>query len=153
MNTVEIDLKGFKIPIDEHTGDIFREVRNEELPKLAQELRRVVLSSFAASGIRNRTGKVLSWQEAHVARGYVAVRPQDRPMGKDGPGAITNYLESGHKGRRPSGKNKRYRPRVTTGRAKAFAPYRKSQPQGERLASALGEALATKIAERLEHEA
>lgn len=152
MNTVEIDLKGFKIPIDEHTGDIFREVRNEELPKLAQELQRVVLSSFATSGIRNRTGKVLSWQQAHVAKGYVAVRPQDRPTGKDGPGAITNYLEVGHKGRQPTGKE-HYRTRVKTGRARAFAPYRKSQPQGERLASALGETLAAKIAERLEHEA
>ena len=44
--------------------------------------------------------------------GYAAVRPTNSSSGPDSPGAITNYLENGHARRRPSGRAKRYRPRI-----------------------------------------
>lgn len=57
-------------------------------------------------------GKIRSWQERIVGSsgGYAAVRPI-KGSGKNSPGAITTYLEEGHRIRRPSGKAKQKRRR------------------------------------------
>lgn len=151
MNTVEILPE--KLPLDENTSRIFREVRSEQLPDAANRLQRIVEESYAASGIKTRTGKVLSWQQKHVSKGYAAVRPKDRPTGPNGPGAITNYLESGHRTRRPSGKAKRYTPHINVGRVPAFRFYKSAQAGAERLAVEVGESIANEIAARLEAQA
>ena len=44
--------------------------------------------------------------------GYAAVRPSATGSGPNSLNAITNYLENGHARRRPSGRAKRYRPRI-----------------------------------------
>ncbi len=148
MNTIEI--RPEKISLDENASRVFREVRSEQLPDAADRLQRIVEEAYASSGIKNRTGKVLSWQQKHVAKGYVAVRPKDRPTGPNGPGAITNYLESGHRTRRPSGKAKRYTPRINVGRVRGFRFYKSAQAGAERLSTEVSESMANEIAARLE---
>lgn len=148
MNTIEIQLE--KLPLDEDASRIFREVRSEQLPEAADKLHRLVEEAYSASGLKNRNGKVLSWQQKHVSKGYAAVRPQDRPSGANGPGAITNYLESGHRIRRPSGKAERYTPRISVGRVPAYRFYKKAQAGAERLAREVSESMAQEISARLE---
>lgn len=64
--------------------------------------------------INDAHGHVAGWQEKYIGSGggYAAVRPTNSSSGPDSPGAITNYLENGHARRRPSGRAKRYRPRI-----------------------------------------
>lgn len=91
--------------------------KNRELhEKLADLAKAEVDAQISASGINDSSGKVKDWQKEHVGSrgGYAAVRPSDSSTGNNSPGAITNYLTSGHKIRRPSGKSKRYRPKIKT---------------------------------------
>lgn len=151
MNEITFDTSQLKLPDTDKIRDVFRSVRTELLAEAGDELHRAVTTSFSGSGIQTRTGKVLSWQQKHVKKGYAAVRPQDRPTGKDGPGAITNYLESGHRIRRPSGKGKRpYRPRINKARVPGFRFYKTAAVQAEKLAEDLGQRMAEQIAARLE---
>ncbi|MBE6722698.1 MAG: hypothetical protein E7572_09540 [Ruminococcaceae bacterium] len=73
-----------------------------------------VTGNIAGSGMKS-TGTVEDWQQKYVGSGggYAAVRAI-KGSGSNGPGAITNYLENGHKIRAPSGAAKRYKPRVNT---------------------------------------
>lgn len=61
--------------------------------------------------INDKNSKIRNWQERVVGSsgGYAAVRPVKGPGGKSSPGAITGYLERGHRTRRPSGNAKRKR--------------------------------------------
>lgn len=63
--------------------------------------------------INNNAGKVKGWQEKRIGSGggYAAISPISGATGKNSPGAITNYLENGHR-IRPPGTGKRYRPRI-----------------------------------------
>lgn len=66
----------------------------------------------AISGSLNDShGKIRGWQEKEVGSGggYAVVRPIGGQSGANSPGAITNYLTSGHRIRRPSGTAKRRR--------------------------------------------
>ena len=150
MNEITFDTSRLKLPDTDRIRDVFRDVRAELLPEAGDQLLSAVTTSFSASGIQSRTGKVLSWQQKHVKKGYVAVRPQDRPTGKNGPGAITNYLESGHKIRRPSGKDRQYRPRINKAKVLGFRFYKAAASQAEKLAEDLGQRMAEEIAARLE---
>lgn len=90
--------------------------------------------------IKDENGHVRAWQEPSVGTGggYAAVRPQKGETGADSPGAITNYLENGH------------RIRQSEKRARAFGFYetaRKSAKailleEAERFASEMREALS-----------
>ena len=79
---------------------------------LAERLKASVDAEIAVS-VNDSHGKIRSWQEAKVGSGggYAAVRAVKGGSGADSPGAITNYLESGHK-IRPAGSGKNYRPRI-----------------------------------------
>lgn len=57
------------------------------------------LTNLVRRNIPYRTGQVRRWQNAHVGSGggYIAVRPDSVPSGKNGAYAITWYLEHGHK--------------------------------------------------------
>ena len=67
-----------------------------------------------AKSLNDKNGKIRRWQGKYVGSGggYAAVRAVDTSSGKNSPGAITNYLENGHKIRKPKGNNKYYRRRV-----------------------------------------
>lgn len=79
---------------------------------LANLTKAEVDTQIEASGVSSN--KIKSWQEAHVGSrgGYAAVRASNRGNGNNSPGAITQYLEGGHKIRSPSGKSKRYKPAI-----------------------------------------
>ena len=73
-----------------------------------------VTGDIAGSGMKS-TGTVEGWQQKYVGSGggYAAVRAI-KGSGNNGPGAVTNYLENGHKIRASGGAAQRYKPRVHT---------------------------------------
>ncbi len=81
--------------------------------QLSKDLLTLVQAAIGWS-INDSRGKIAGWQRKHVGSGggYAAVRATDSSSGDNSPGAITNYLESGHKIRTPSGHAKRYRQRI-----------------------------------------
>lgn len=102
--------------------------------RVLQELQREI-----AVRVRDENGHIRSFQEVYLGSGggYAAVRPakgdvpgkswRGRPLAK---GALTNFLESGHAIRRPSGTAKRYRQRLHMTRVEPRAFYRAA---GEKL--------------------
>jgi hypothetical protein len=114
MESVEVD--GLK-ELEEDLKAILQELPearrglHERIAKIAKE---EVDRQIDASGLDDKTGKIKSWQESHVGSGggYAAVRPVKGSTGANSPGAITNYLESGHRIREPSGKVDKYRSRI-----------------------------------------
>jgi hypothetical protein len=115
-----------------------------------------VRGNIDGSGIRDTSGRAKGWQRGHVGSGggYAAVRPAGRKEGGgSGPnsaGAITSYLEAGHRVRPPSGNAKRLR----KGRAKQLYVkshhfYRDAHDQAQRIAVEAANAYAEAFVERL----
>lgn len=81
----------------------FSERKQTLLEQLGDQLKQEVDHQILSTGVRDDSGRVRSWQVVHIGsgRGYVAVRPVSSKdggtSGKDGEGAITNYLSSGHR--------------------------------------------------------
>ena len=82
--------------------------------------------------------------------GYAAIRPVDTSTGDNSPGAITNYLESGHKIRRPSGLARRYRSRIRKAYVDGYHFYQKAETRVEAKAIKLAQEFADKLAKRIE---
>lgn len=92
----------------------FPEMQREMHEKLGDALLRTVRGQIAGS-LRDSRGRIAGYQAKYIGArgGYAAVRAANRGTGANSPGAITNYLENGHKIRRPSGRSKyKYRPRI-----------------------------------------
>ena len=72
--------------------------------KAGQVLKQEVDRSVAASGLHDTHGRVKGWQQSDVGSGggYAAIRAIKGQTGANSPGAITNYLENGHKTRAKS---------------------------------------------------
>lgn len=88
--------------------------------RVAQTLKQEIYWEIAAT--TNSTGKLASYQEEHVGSrgGYAAIRARGGESGANSPGAITNYVENGHKiaaGARATRKptTRKYRPRIKVG--------------------------------------
>lgn len=97
------------------------EIKREALAELGQQL---------LAGVKSRiggTGKVQRWQHVHLGSGggYVAVHAAENMADEHGRavGAITNAIESGHKIRPPSGRAKRYTPRIHKSKVPAKRMY------------------------------
>ncbi len=88
------------------------EKRKELHEALADEMKKK-LDGKIASSLNDSHGTIRSWQVKSVGSkgGYAAVRAKRGETGANSPGAITNYLESGHKIRTPKG-GKNYTPRI-----------------------------------------
>ena len=86
--------------------------------KLHQRLAEVALKEVQqaiAGSVNDSNGHVQTWQEKYVGSGggYAVVRPTNSGTGSNSPGAVTNYLEGGHRIRSPSSAAKRRRkPRI-----------------------------------------
>lgn len=73
------------------------------------KLKEALDGSIDASGVNDAHGTVKRWQVVHVGSGggYVAIRATSvgdagyPSPGRNSPGAVTNYLENGHKVREP----------------------------------------------------
>lgn len=87
--------------------------RRELHKRIADVLEREVKSQIGASGFSDGGAKLEDWQKSYVGTGggYAAVRPKGSAdgveIGPNGPGAITNYNEGGHRVRPASGNAKR----------------------------------------------
>jgi hypothetical protein len=77
------------------------DARRELHENLTEILKKEVDEQIDASGLNDASGKVKGWQEPRVGSkgGYAAIRPEKgrNLVGANSPGAITNYLEFGHK--------------------------------------------------------
>lgn len=93
----------------------YPELKAKVLDEVGDELLSEVQGQMAISGLHAGGGRLRGWQKYHVGsrKGYVAVRPigskEGAATGPNGPGAITNYVESGHAVRRRTANAKRSR--------------------------------------------
>ena len=67
--------------------------------KAAAVLKTEVDRSVGTSGLNDSHGRIRGWQQPDVGSGggYAAIRAIKGETGANSPGAITNYLENGHK--------------------------------------------------------
>lgn len=151
MQSIEnSDLEKFSDELNNLLNEV-PEMRRELHEELAQAAKEEVDSQIVAS-VNDASGKIRAWQEPHVGSGggYAAVRPSDSSTGANSPGAITNYLESGHKIRKPSGNAKHYRPNIKVPYVEGRHFYEASRSAMESKAIATAERFADRLAERLE---
>lgn len=168
----EIKKHGFKLLEDCFTDVLLKspEKRKELHERIADRIKDAVDEKIelGLKGRKNHSAKnkkkddeepnyqmVQNWQEQVVGSrgGYAAVRPLS---GKNGGGtgagsvgAITNYLESGHKIRPPGG-GKDYRPRINVPYVKGYFFYEAAGVEAERIALEEAERFADELADMLE---
>lgn len=104
----------------------------EERRRLHEEIGEMIKqdldAAVSSSGLNDTGGNVRRWQVKHIGTrgGYAAVRPaggkEGAQTGRNGPGAITNYLTNGH-AIRPARGGKDYRPRIRVARVRAYGFY------------------------------
>lgn len=122
------------------------EIKRDVLTELGQQLLAQVRSNIGG------TGKVQRWQHMHLGSGggYVAIHPAENTTDEYGlaVGAITNAIDSGHKIRPPSGKAKRYTPRIRKAQVPGRQMYAKTNP--ETAVDQAAATLALRLAQNLE---
>lgn len=98
--------------LDYTLNEIFRKIpesRRELHERLSKMLKEEVDKAIDESGLNDSRGKIKNWQEARIGSkgGYAAIRPlKGRGLvGPNSPGAITNYLEYGHRVRGSKAEN------------------------------------------------
>lgn len=120
--------------------------------KIAEALKQGIDSAIGKSGLNDASGHIKSYQQAVVGSrgGYAALRPIKGSNGKVAFGALTQFLEGGHKIRQPGTAAKRYRPRINTLYVSGFHFYGALRSEIEGRIIALAEAEAERIAKELE---
>lgn len=98
-----VEVQGFH-ELDQALNTILKEIsgaRQELHERLSKMLKSEVDTAIDQSGLNDSHNKIKNWQEERVGSkgGYAAIRPLKGPglVGRNSPGAITNYLEHGHK--------------------------------------------------------
>lgn len=131
------------------------DAKRRMLEEIGGQLTESVRRQIIARGVNDQYGRVQSWQESRVGtgRGYVAVSPAKGNTivsnSSATAGAVTNYLETGHPIREPSGRSRRYRPEIHTTRVRAFGFYRAAQPDAEKIGQSAAEAFMQRLEEKL----
>jgi len=129
--------------------DEFPEIRRKAFVALAPELKGLMDGSIDSSGLNDSHGKIKGFQDAAIGSrgGYAAIRASRADSGSaNGPGAITNYLENGHRVRRP-GKTK---PRAKMLRVPGYGFYAASRSKLPDIADRIAESIAEKLHDILE---
>ena len=129
--------------------DKFPSERKELFERVAQRLEQEVGQQVSLSGINDNFGKISSWQVGRVGTGggYAAVSADGTlGTGPNSPGAITNYLNSGHR-IRPPGRIKRSRVHVAYVNGYRF--YQHTAANAEAIAADEAEKLADELAHEL----
>ena len=162
-----------KIKLDKAQWDHFWSYWERELPgqikgakrqavQAAGEAIRDEVASQAHSRVNDPRGRVERWQQLRVGSGggYIAVSPVSdeavqvtrggqRTTSKD----VTRYLERGHGIRPPSGRARRYVPRVRSGRT--YVPgrmfYSWAAANAERLALKAADRAMGRIADEIDY--
>jgi hypothetical protein len=145
--------------LDKRFADVLEklpEARRQMHEEAGAAVKRLVQAEIARSGLNDSHGKIRGWQEKYVGSkgGYVAVRPigegEGGGAGRNSAGAITKYLEAGHKTRRPSGGAKRPRQsRAAKPYAKAYGFYQSARNQAQLVAIDAANQYAEQVAEGL----
>lgn len=132
--------------------DEIPEARRKLHEELATMAKKEVDAQIIASGIQDSQGKIRDWQEDDVGSGggYAAVRAVKGVTGDNSPGAITNYLESGHRIRPPSGKAKRYKPQIKVPYVEGHHFYQEAQKNITAKAIDMSDKFAEELAKRIE---
>jgi len=149
-----VDLTGLN-KLDNDLQDLFDEIpelRKQLHEEIGDIIKSEVNAQIARSGLNDSSGHIKEWQETHIGSGggYAAVRASDKMVGDNSPGAITNYLENGHKIREPSGNNKKYRPRIKKPYVDGFHFYQVARNTVESKAIETAEKFAEKFAKKME---
>ena len=133
-------------------------LKEKILEKAGEDIRDAVRQSIDRSGVKDRLGRVKSWQNAHIGSmlGYVAIRADSVEVASGGgnkamlnAGALTNYLASGHKVRGPSGRSKRYVPRARMAKIPGHGFYNDAAGTAEEVAVQAAEAFLAQIKEMI----
>lgn len=146
---IECNLKDLKLPEAKTIAAAFSDVKAKYLDEGGRRLQQIVQTVIRTSGMTIRSGRIIGWQTLFRERGYSAVRPEASSTGATSPGAITNYLEGGHRIRPPSGTAKRYTPRIRTASVGGFGFYAASQSGAAELASEIARKAAAEVAEKI----
>lgn len=152
----EIKKHGFKLLEDCFTDILLKspKKRKELHERIAERLKNTIDAEIG-SRIEDSDGKIQSWQEKAVGEkgGYAAVRPLSGKngggTGEGSVGAITNYLESGHRISPPRG-GKDYHPRINVPYVKGYFFYEATGDEAERIALEEAERFADELADMLE---
>lgn len=135
--------------------DEFPEMRRELHEELGAMAKREVDAAVETSGLHDSGGNIRRWQVVHIGSGggYAAVRAagakEGGGTGKNSAGAVTNYLERGHKIRPPQG-GKGYRPRIRVAYVNGYHFYETARTSFEAKAIRTAERFADRLAGRLE---
>lgn len=136
----------------------FPDMKEEALREAGQAMLATLRTRLSGTPMADAGAKVSGWQKYYLGSrlGYVAVRPvggkDGAATGPNGPGAITNYNESGHKirGPKPSGKaSYRYRPRIKKVHVDGYHFYYASDGAAQRAGIEALNKLARRIAEEV----
>ena len=132
--------------------------KEEMLNRIGEAVQEAIRRAIDETGVNDAHGRVKSWQNPHLGsgRGYVAVRSDSAEVRSAGgagkpvnAGALTNYLESGHKVRLPSGRAERYVPRLRVDSVPGAHFYRAASISARRIARDAAEALLDEIGKEL----
>lgn len=94
----------------------FPELRQRAVENIAKRMKQE-LDLEISTRLNDSHGKIRGWQAIRIGSrgGYSVIEPIKGNNGKNSPGAITGYLERGHRIRGPrKTKGKGYRPRIHT---------------------------------------
>ena len=146
--SIQIDMRSLE-QLDQDMAEAVRqtpEIKRDVLTELGQQLLTQVRSNIGG------TGKVQRWQHVHLGSGggYVAIHPAENTADEYGRavGAVTNAIDSGHKIRPPSGKAKRYWPRIHKAQVPGKQMY--DRVNTEAAVDQAAAALALRLAQNLE---
>ncbi len=152
MQSVQFDgLKDFDRDLKELLDKI-PSAKKELHEKISDTIKKEVDNEISTSGLNDSTGKIKGWQESVVGSrgGYAAVHAESGQTGANSPGAITNYLENGHKIREPKGAAKYYKPRIKKPYVDGYHFYKSASHSVEAKAIAEAETFVEELKKRLE---
>ena len=111
------------------------ELRGAAMSKATSMMRERVRAEISGR-LNDSHGKIAGWQTTRIGsgKGYGVVEADNEKSGRNSPGAITNYLESGHKIRTPRERGaKGYRPRIRVASVSGRWFYRAASADAERI--------------------
>lgn len=141
--------------IGENLDSLLKEfpARRRELhERIGAAVHRELQDRIDSSGLRDAGGRVKRWQIVAVGSGggYAAVRAEKGATGANSPGAITNYLEGGHRIRPPSGRGAAYRSRIRVAYVNGFHFYAETSQRAESIAIAEAELWLDELADEFD---
>ncbi len=139
--------------LEEALGQILKEFPQEKkaLHEEIAEVMKKEVDNQIGTTLNDSKGKIRSWQKDRVGSsgGYAAISAEASTVGNESPGAITNYLNSGHKIRAPKVQKKSYKRRVRHHYVSGRQFYEKSIAQIESKAIQAANRFADKLVKNM----